>query len=174
MTRAAPSLSFGTRRSRQSATGSGVNAYNSSRYSSGKKHALNEPERAGGNDDERAGEHQTPSGGLVTGAERRKGGGDRDDGQQLSDFDADVECEQRPSERAARQVHRFEHVREPESMNEPERERNPCSNVSSPPHHEIVGADVDDAERNRGLDDASRRAHDVQRGERERHAVRQR
>ena len=57
--------------------------------------------------------------------------GDDDDDQQLTDLDADVEREQRPAERARRQVHLAQHVREAEAVDEAERERDPGADVAA-------------------------------------------
>ena len=97
---------------------------------------------------------------------------DDDDDQQLTDFDAEVEREQRPAERARRQIHLAQHVGEPEAVDEAEGERNPGAHVAAAADQQVVGADIDDAERDRRLDDARRRADQVQRGERQRDAVR--
>ena len=94
------------------------------------------------------------------------------DDQQLTDLDADVEREQRPAERARRQVHLAQHVGEAEAVDEAEGERNPGAHVAAVADQQVVGADVDDAERDRRLDDPRRRADEVQRRERQRDAVR--
>ena len=83
-----------------------------------------------------------------------KGGRDDDDDEELTDFDADVERKQRPAERARRQIHFAQHVREAEAVNEAERERDPRAHVPAAVHEQVVGADVHDAERDGRLDDA--------------------
>ena len=80
-----------------------------------------------------------------------------DDDQQLADFDADVEREQRPAERARRQIHLAQHVGEAEAVDEAERERDPGAHVAAAADQQVVGADVDDAERDGRLDDPRRR-----------------
>ena len=91
-----------------------------------------------------------------------------------SDFDAEVEREQRPAERARGEVHLAQDVGEAEPVDESEGERDPGADVAAAAHQQVVGADVDDAERDRGLDQTRRRRHDVQRRERQRDAVRDR
>jgi hypothetical protein len=51
-------------------------------------------------------------------------------------------------------------------VDEAEGERNPGADVASTADQQVVGADVDDAERDRRLDDPRRRADEVQRRER--------
>ena len=116
---------------------------------------MNEPERAGGDDDDRTGEREPPARRLAARAQRGQRGRDGDDHEELPDFDADVERKQRPAERARRQVHLPKHVREPEAVNEAEGERNPRPHVASAAHQQVVGADVDDAQRDGRLDDAA-------------------
>ena len=101
--------------------------------------------------------------------ERRR---DEDHDQELPDLDADVEREERPAERARGQIHLAQHAGEAEAVYEAERERDPRADVAAVFDQQVVGADVNDAERDRRLDDPRRRADDVQRLERERDAVR--
>ena len=56
-------------------------------------------------------------------------------------------------------------------MDEAERERNPRPHVASAADHQVVGADVDDAQGDGRLDDVRRRVQELERGERERHAM---
>ena len=57
-------------------------------------------------------------------------------------------------------------------MDEAERERDPGAHVAAAADQQVVGADVDDAQRDRRLDDPRRRGDEVQRRERQRDAVR--
>ena len=61
-----------------------------------------------------------------------------------------------PSARA-RQIHFAQHVGEAEAVDEAERERDPGAHVAAAAHQQVVGADVDDAQRDRRLDDPRRR-----------------
>ena len=87
-----------------------------------------------------------------------KRGGDDDDDEELPDFDPEVEREERPAERARRQVHLAQHVGEAEAVDEAEGERDPGAHVAAAADQQVVGADIDDAERDRRLDDPRRRA----------------
>src|SRR5579862_1213055 len=79
------------------------------------KHPLDEPERAGGDDDDRAGEHHALAEGFAAGPHGIQQPRDDDDDQQLTDFEPGVERQQRPAERAARQVHLVQRRREAEA-----------------------------------------------------------
>ena len=124
--------------------------------------------------DDRSGERQLPAGRLAARPQRGERRRDDDDDQQLADFDAEVEREQRPAERARRQIHLAQHVGEAEAVDEAERERDPRAHVAAAADQQVVGADVDDAERDRRLDDPRRRRHEVERRQRQRDAVRDR
>ena len=137
-----------------------------------KKDPLNEPERAGRHHDDRTGKGELPPRGLAPRAQRRERRRHHRDDQQLADFHAGVEREQRPAERPRRQIHLAQHVREAEAMDEAERERNPGADVAAVADQQVVGADVDDAQRDGRLDQARRRADEVERGQRQRDAVR--
>ena len=63
---------------------------------------------------------------LTEHGERRR---DQHDHEELADFDAYIKGEQRPAKRPPRQLHFPEHVREPEAVDEAERERDPRSDV---------------------------------------------
>ena len=140
---------------------------------SGKEHPLDEPERAGGDDHDRPGKRHLAAGHLAARPDRSQRRRDGDHHQQLAELHAEVERKQRPAQRARRQVHLAQHVREAEAVDEAERERDPGAHVAAAPRQQVVGADVDDAQRNRRFDDPCRRADDVQGGERQRDAVRQ-
>ena len=133
---------------------------------------MDEPERARRDDDDRSCEGELPPRGFAPRAQRRERRRHDDDDEQLADLDPDVEREERPAERARRQIHLAQHVGEPEAVDEAERERDPRAHVAAVPDQQVVGADVDDAQRDGRLDDARRRRHDVQRRERQRDAVR--
>ena len=57
-------------------------------------------------------------------------------------------------------------------MDESERERNPRPHIAAFVHEQVVGADIHDAERDRRLDQARRRGHEIERRQRQRDAVR--
>ena len=75
---------------------------------------------------------------------------------------------------ARRQPHLAQDAGEPEAVHEPERERDPGPHVASAAAQDVVGADIDDAERDRRLHDAGGRIHQPERGERQRDRVRER
>ena len=54
-----------------------------------------------------------------------------------------------------RQVHLAQDVREAEPVDEAERERDPRAHVAAAADQQVVGADVDDAQRDGRLDDAA-------------------
>jgi len=87
----------------------------------GKKHTLDEPECAGRDHDDRSGERELTACGLAARSQRRERGGDDGDDEELTDFHADVEGEQRPAERARRQIHLAQDVGEAEPVDEAER-----------------------------------------------------
>src|SRR5207248_11162034 len=109
------------------------------------------------------------------GAKCRQKRDDREHDQDLAQLHADVETQERPRERSVRQSELAEHAGEAESVDEPERERDSRAPVAAArTRAKILEADVDDAERDQGLDDAPRDPDHAQDGERERDAVRQR
>src|SRR5207302_11305249 len=86
------------RRCRRAPPTSCLDSYTASR----KKDALHEPERACGDDHYGTREREASARSLAAMAQTRQNGCDQDDDEQLADFHADVEREQRPSERALR------------------------------------------------------------------------
>jgi hypothetical protein len=50
-------------------------------------------------------------------------------------------------------------------VDEAEREGDPRPDIAAVAHHQVVGADVDDAQGDRRFDDPRRRRHQIQRGE---------
>ncbi len=93
------------------------------------EHPLHEPVDAGENHGDRSGKGDSlrPLRASVSERDERPGHDHHDD--QLSDFDAKVEREQRPAERGARQPELLEHRREAEAVNQAERCRQPRADV---------------------------------------------
>ena len=123
---------------------------------------------------DRAGDRDPPASLGIPSADRRQRRRGGDDDEQLPDLDADVEREQRPAQRPRRQVHLAQHVGEAEAVDQAEDERDPGPDVAALPDQEVVDADVDDAERDRRLDDAGGRTDEAERRQRQRDAVRER
>ena len=118
---------------------------------------------------------EPPSGDLAARSNPDEQRRDEHDDDELADLDADVEREERPAQRAARQIHLAKHVREPEAVDQAERKGDPRARVAAAgADQQVVGAHVDDAERDGRLDGARRRDDHAQRRQRQRDAVRYR
>src|SRR5688572_27278555 len=138
------------------------------------KHPFDKPVGARKNHNNRPCYRDLPSGNLASSANQRQGGShDNDDGH-LTDLDTQVEGKQGPAESPSGQVHFGQDIGKTKAVDEPEDKRNPGSNIPSFFHEKIVEAHIDDAEGDRRLDDSRRRRKDVEGGQRESDAVRDR
>src|ERR1043166_1912613 len=108
---------------------------------------------------------------LASLTQHRKRRRHQDDDEKLADLDAYIKGEERPAQCPPRQLHFTQDVGESEPVNEAERERNQAPHIAAVLREKVVGPDVDDAQRNRRLNQPRRRRDDVQRRERQRDAV---
>ena len=84
---------------------------------------------------------------------RTRGGSDEREDEELPALDAEVEAEEGERQLRPRQAERQEAARECEAVHEAEGEREHPA-VANAAREEVLGADVGDAERDRGLDEA--------------------
>src|SRR5215510_3407111 len=133
---------------------------------------LNEPVASRQDHDHRADGRDSLAELLIAIAQRRQKRGHDHDDAHLPDLHAEIEREERPAQRPARQAEFPQHARESEAMHEAEEERYPGARIPARlAYHEVVNADINNAQRNGRLDKARRRIEHVQRGERQGNAV---
>ena len=101
-------------------------------------------------------------------------GGDDDHDYGLANFDAKIEREQRDAERPIGQAGLPQYVGEPKPCTRPNASATQAERRVLSFRSQVVGADVDDAERDGRLDEAGGRVDNLQRGERQRDAVAER
>src|SRR5215471_14589842 len=112
------------------------------------KNPLHKPKRTGKDHQNRSGESDLPSSLLASRAKRGKRRCHDENHDHLTDFDTEVEREERPAERTSRKIHLFQDIGESEPMDEPKRKSNPRPNITTFLHQQIVEPDIDNAQGN--------------------------